>query len=63
MPTDSSFSEESGRVVLAVTILVGAWHSFIDGTVVNVALPVLHAPLADVQRVVELIPVSWWPMI
>lgn len=45
-----------GRWVLAATIL-GSSMVFIDGTVVNVALPVLqsalHATLADVQWVVE----------
>src|SRR6202046_3060403 len=42
--------------ILAATIL-GSSMAFIDGTVVNVALPalqsVLHAKLADVQWVVE----------
>jgi EmrB/QacA subfamily drug resistance transporter len=46
----------SGRWVLAATIL-GSSMAFIDGTVVNVALPALqaalHATLADVQWVVE----------
>src|SRR6059036_2407262 len=45
-----------GRWVLAATIL-GSSLAFIDGTVVNVALPALqsalHATLADVQWVVE----------
>ena len=46
----------SGRWVLAATIL-GSSMAFIDGTVVNVALPALqsslHASLAEVQWVVE----------
>lgn len=45
-----------GRLVLAATIL-GSSMAFIDGTVVNVALPALqralHASIADVQWVVE----------
>ncbi|HZZ41198.1 MAG TPA: MFS transporter [Acidobacteriaceae bacterium] len=56
MRTDSSNSQVSGRIVLAVTIL-GSSMAFIDGTVVNVALPALqnafHATIADVQWVVE----------
>src|SRR6202050_2503720 len=46
----------NGRCILAATIL-GSSMAFIDGTVVNVALPALqaalHANLADVQWVVE----------
>jgi EmrB/QacA subfamily drug resistance transporter len=46
----------NGRWILAATIL-GSSMAFIDGTVVNVALPALqaalHAGLADVQWVVE----------
>jgi EmrB/QacA subfamily drug resistance transporter len=46
----------NGRWILAATIL-GSGMSFIDGTVVNVALPALqkalHASLAEVQWVVE----------
>src|SRR2546430_2417810 len=46
----------SGTWILAATIL-GSSMSFIDGTVVNVALPALqsalHATLAEVQWVVE----------
>src|SRR5579871_7008271 len=46
----------NGPWILAVTIL-GSSMVFIDGTVVNVALPALqtalHATLADVQWVVE----------
>src|ERR1043166_68525 len=46
----------SGTWILAATIL-GSSMVFIDGTVVNVALPALqsalHASLADVQWVVE----------
>ena len=56
MRNDSSNSQVSGRIVLAVTIL-GSSMAFIDGTVVNVALPALqnafHASIADVQWVVE----------
>lgn len=52
----STNSQASGRIVLAVTIL-GSSMAFIDGTVVNVALPALqnafHASIADVQWVVE----------
>ena len=56
MRAESSNSQASGRVVLAATIL-GSSMAFIDGTVVNVALPALqnafHASIADVQWVVE----------
>ncbi len=56
MRNESSNSRVRGRTVLAVTIL-GSSMAFIDGTVVNVALPALqtafHATLADVQWVVE----------
>jgi len=56
MRNDNSNSQASGRVVLAATIL-GSSMAFIDGTVVNVALPALqnalHASIADVQWVVE----------
>ncbi|MGB7356413.1 MAG: MFS transporter [Acidobacteriaceae bacterium] len=56
MRNDSPKSQVSERVVLAVTIL-GSSMAFIDGTVVNVALPALqnafHATIADVQWVVE----------
>jgi EmrB/QacA subfamily drug resistance transporter len=56
MRNDSSNSQASGRIVLAVTIL-GSSMAFVDGTVVNVALPALqnafHASIADVQWVVE----------
>jgi EmrB/QacA subfamily drug resistance transporter len=56
MRNDSSNSQASDRIVLAVTIL-GSSMAFIDGTVVNVALPALqhafHASIADVQWVVE----------
>jgi EmrB/QacA subfamily drug resistance transporter len=49
-------SRGSGKWVLATTILASSM-AFIDGTVVNVALPALqsdfHANLADVQWVVE----------
>ena len=47
---------KNGTWILAATIL-GSSMAFIDGTVVNVALPALqsalHATLADVQWVVE----------
>ena len=56
MGLDNTNSRTTGRVVLAVTIL-GSSMAFIDGTVVNVALPALqfafHASIADVQWVVE----------
>src|ERR1700729_4072085 len=56
MRNDVPSSQASGRVVLAATIL-GSSMAFIDGTVVNVALPALqnafHATVADVQWVVE----------
>ena len=56
MRNDGSNSQASGRIVLAVTIL-GSSMAFIDGTVVNVALPALqnafHASITDVQWVVE----------
>jgi EmrB/QacA subfamily drug resistance transporter len=56
MRNDSSNSQASGAIVLAVTIL-GSSMAFIDGTVVNVALPALqsafHASISDVQWVVE----------
>src|SRR5580700_3866640 len=41
MRNDSSNSQVSGRIVLAVTIL-GSSMAFIDGTVVNVVLPALQ---------------------
>src|ERR1700728_1494305 len=56
MRNASSNPQVSGRIVLAATIL-GSSMAFIDGTVVNVALPALqsafHASIADVQWVVE----------
>src|ERR1700678_1208696 len=56
MQNDSSNSQASGPIVLAATIL-GSSMAFIDGTVVNIALPALqnafHASIADVQWVVE----------
>jgi EmrB/QacA subfamily drug resistance transporter len=56
MRNDGSNSQTSARVVLAATIL-GSSMAFIDGTVVNVALPALqnvfHASIVDVQWVVE----------
>ena len=56
MRNDGSNSPVRGRIVLAATIL-GSSMAFIDGTVVNVALPALqnalHASIADLQWVVE----------
>jgi EmrB/QacA subfamily drug resistance transporter len=56
MPNDSSNSQAAGPIVLAATIL-GSSMAFIDGTVVNIALPALqnalHASITDVQWVVE----------
>ncbi len=56
MRNASSNSQASGRIVLPVTIL-GSSMAFIDGTVVNVALPALQiafrASISDVQWVVE----------
>jgi EmrB/QacA subfamily drug resistance transporter len=56
MRNDGPNSQASGGIVLAATIL-GSSMAFIDGTVVNVALPALqdalHASIADVQWVVE----------
>lgn len=56
MQHDGSNSRAGERTVLAVTIL-GSSMAFIDGTVVNVALPALqnalHASISDVQWVVE----------
>src|SRR6202034_4660326 len=56
MRNDLSNAQATGRIVLAATIL-GSSMAFVDGTVVNVALPALqnafHASIADVQWVVE----------
>ena len=56
MRNDKSNLRVSGSIVLAATIL-GSSMAFIDGTVVNVALPALqnafHASITDVQWVVE----------
>lgn len=56
MPNEASNPLKSERIVLAATIL-GSSMAFIDGTVVNVALPALqnalHASITDVQWVVE----------
>lgn len=56
MQVDHSNTRVHGRIVLAATIL-GSSMAFIDGTVVNVALPALqnafHASITDVQWVVE----------
>lgn len=56
MRNDSPNPQAVRRTVLAATIL-GSSMAFIDGTVVNVALPALqnalHASIADVQWVVE----------
>jgi EmrB/QacA subfamily drug resistance transporter len=53
---DSSNSQANGRIVLTATIL-GSSMAFIDGTVVNVALPALqsalHASITNVQWIVE----------
>jgi EmrB/QacA subfamily drug resistance transporter len=55
-PASSSCSKTSGRWILAATILASSM-AFIDGTVVNVALPALqenlNATAADVQWVIE----------
>src|SRR6266508_2628442 len=55
-PADAPCDRHTGRWVLAATIL-GSSMAFIDGTVVNVALPVLqrelNATVADVQWIVE----------
>src|ERR1043165_2797763 len=55
-PAISPCGRQSERWVLAATI-IGSSLAFIDGTVVNVALPVLqnelHVAVADVQWVVE----------
>ena len=54
--TSSTIKRNSGAWILAATIL-GSSMAFIDGTVVNVALPVLQrdlqATVADVQWIVE----------
>src|SRR5262245_36674024 len=54
--TSDGIAHGAGRWVLVATIL-GSSMAFIDGTVVNVALPALqsalHATLAEVQWVVE----------
>jgi EmrB/QacA subfamily drug resistance transporter len=56
MRNDLSNAQATGRIVLAATIL-GSSMAFVDGTVVNVALPALqnafHASITDVQWVVE----------
>jgi EmrB/QacA subfamily drug resistance transporter len=56
MRNEGSIPQADGRIVLAATIL-GSSMAFIDGTVVNVALPALqnalHASITDVQWVVE----------
>src|SRR5215468_1838647 len=53
---DAPCAEKSRKWVLAATIL-GSSMAFIDGTVVNVALPALqsslHATVVDVQWVIE----------
>jgi predicted MFS family arabinose efflux permease len=54
--SDASNPQANAWIVLAATIL-GSSMAFIDGTVVNVALPALqnalHASIAEVQWVVE----------
>ncbi len=56
MGDNRSNPQAGGGIVLAVTIL-GSSMAFVDGTVVNVALPALqsafHASISDVQWVVE----------
>src|SRR6201997_1257691 len=56
MRKESPKTPKSARIVLAVTIL-GSSMAFIDGTVVNVALPALqnalNATVTDVQWVIE----------
>jgi EmrB/QacA subfamily drug resistance transporter len=56
VPATATCAPDAGKWVLAATIL-GSSMAFIDGTVVNVALPVLqqdlHASVAQVQWVVE----------
>src|SRR6202789_3473707 len=56
MRNDGSNSQAGGSAVLAVTVL-GSSMAFVDGTVVNVALPALqnafHASISDVQWLVE----------
>jgi hypothetical protein len=56
MRNDHSNSHANGRIVLAATIL-GSSMAFIDGTVVNVALPALqndlHASITDLQWIVK----------
>src|SRR5262249_30800048 len=56
LPVSSPCSKASGRWVLTATILASSM-AFIDGTVVNVALPALqsglNASVVDVQWVVE----------
>src|SRR5947209_19592389 len=55
-PTTAPSSKSSGRWILAATILASAM-AFIDGTVVNVALPALQSSLnataVDLQWVIE----------
>jgi len=56
LSADAPCTAQAGRWILAATIL-GSSMAFIDGTVVNVALPALqaslHASVVDVQWVVE----------
>ena len=56
MPTDKSPTPRMARILLAATIL-GSSMAFLDGTVVNLALPTLQkeygANLSVVQWVVE----------
>src|SRR5512142_3255307 len=55
-PAGASSEKSRGRLVLAATILASSM-AFIDGTVVNVALPALqthlNATAVDVQWVIE----------
>ena len=62
VPATATCAQDAGKWVLAATIL-GSSMAFIDGTVVNVALPVLqqdlHATVAQVQWVVEAYSLFW----
>ena len=55
-PANADCTALSGKWILAATILASSM-AFIDGTVVNVALPALqtdlNASVQDVQRVIE----------
>jgi EmrB/QacA subfamily drug resistance transporter len=55
-PTGVRYASRAGRLILAATVL-GSGVAFLDGTVVNVALPTiarqLHAGLADLQWIAD----------